>query len=159
MKHIIVGDLLAHPKGLIVHGCNTQGKMGSGVALAVKNRYPEAYQAYMLCHEGPGRLELGQIIHAQVGPDRYIVNAMTQIFFGPGQRHTNYEAVAVAFENIREEAHRLQVTEIAYPLIGAGLGGGNWRIIDTIIDETLRGEFDQYLYGFEDQLRAAGALR
>jgi len=29
---------------------------------------------------------------------------------------------------------------IGYPLIGAGLAGGNWRIISKIIDEELNGE-------------------
>ena len=32
------GDLLAVPSGHIVHGCNAQGAMGAGVALAIRNK-------------------------------------------------------------------------------------------------------------------------
>ena len=31
------GDLLSVTKGIIAHGCNAQGVMGSGVALQIKN--------------------------------------------------------------------------------------------------------------------------
>lgn len=43
------GDLLqlalAGEFDVIVHGCNCFGDMGKGIALAVKQQFPEAYQA------------------------------------------------------------------------------------------------------------------
>lgn len=41
------GDLLAVNTGCIIHGCNAQGVMGAGVALAFKNKYPAAYTRYV----------------------------------------------------------------------------------------------------------------
>lgn len=40
------GNLLDVTKGIIMHGCNCQGVMGSGVALAVKRKYPLAFDRY-----------------------------------------------------------------------------------------------------------------
>lgn len=40
------GDLLSS-KGIIVHGVNSQGVMGSGVAKQIKDKWPEAYGSYM----------------------------------------------------------------------------------------------------------------
>lgn len=34
------GNLLDITSGVIVHGCNMRGVMGSGVALAIRNKYP-----------------------------------------------------------------------------------------------------------------------
>lgn len=172
-KSVIIGDALSHPQGLIVHGCNCQGVMGSGIAKAVKERYPVAFQEYYNQYttnpvHGPGGLaydglKLGQIIPVEVEANKWIVNAMTQHLYGTESRKVNYDAVAVCFEFIRDYARQVADIrgfrpDIVYPLIGAGLGGGNWRIIDTIIDETLAGEFNQYIYGFEDDLRNWGLV-
>lgn len=156
MTHIVrIGNVLDHPRGFIVHGCNCQGVMGSGVARAVRERYPRAFIEYRsISHQ----LYLGLTQIVLVDPGKWIVNAMTQQGYGSGERHVNYDAVAVAFEHVRRDAHRLGVSSIAYPLIGAGLGGGNWKILRTIIDETLAGQFEQVLYGSHDQLRALGEL-
>ena len=42
-----VGDITEAPEVVIVHGCNTQGAMGSGVAKAIRRKYPWAYEAYI----------------------------------------------------------------------------------------------------------------
>ena len=43
---IIEGDITLESSGLIIQGVNCQGAMGSGIALAIKNRWPEVYDAY-----------------------------------------------------------------------------------------------------------------
>lgn len=158
MKQIIIGDALSHVNGLIVHGCNAQGVMGSGIALTIRNTYPTAYNEYVTTYNQQGGLVLGQIIPVEVEPDKWIINAITQEFFGnDGKRYVSYEAVALAFEAVRDYARQVAqvrgfLPDIVYPLIGAGLARGNWHIIDKIIDETLGGEFNQYVYGFQKDL-------
>lgn len=144
MKHM-VGDILANVKrGIIVHGCNAQGVMGGGIALQIKNMYPKAYTGYLHMlenHEKAGCADcLGSVAMVRISPgkDLYIANAITQDFYGTDRRHVNYEAVAHAFELIKRENEILNLP-IHYPMIGAGLAGGNWTIISTIIDETLMG--------------------
>lgn len=149
MKYHKVGDLLAEvTEGIIVHGCNAQGVMGGGFALQVKNRYPKAFEGYLRTldkHKKNGCPScLGSVSLVRVTPDLYIANAITQNFYGTEKRHADYEAIARAFEVISEYHYfgsnsEIKDIPIHYPMIGAGLAGGNWTIISTIIDETLKG--------------------
>ena len=136
MIQTLVGDALLHPDGLIVHGCNCQGVMGSGFALAVKKRYPHVYQEYVRRHkETPWQLGEVQII--EVGPSKYICNAMTQVKYGPGgRRYVEYFAIEECFWMINQVANALQL-DVIFPKIGAGLAGGDWEIISGIIDEVV----------------------
>lgn len=141
MMKIKEGDLLKEVHGgIIVHGCNAQGVMGGGFALQVKNLYPKAYDRYTKMlhrHKENGCTScLGSVSVVKVTPDLIIANAITQDFYGTDRRHVDYEAIAHSFELI---ARAYPDTPIHYPMIGAGLAGGNWTIISTIINETLMG--------------------
>jgi len=45
-----IGDLFSNTEGYIVHGCNAQGVMGSGVAKIVKDQYFDAFKRYAECY-------------------------------------------------------------------------------------------------------------
>jgi O-acetyl-ADP-ribose deacetylase (regulator of RNase III) len=145
---IVVGDALSVKRGIIVHGCNCQGVMGSGIARGVRERFPAAYQEYKDQQARVG-LILGEICFVKITDELWIVNAMTQDNFGTDSRKVNYEAVAQCFEKVQQLADALRMTgydlPIIFPKIGAGLGGGNWNIIQVIIDETL-GNREKFLY-------------
>ena len=136
------GNLLAVKSGHIVHGCNAQGVMGSGVALAVKNTYPGAFESYMMQHALTG-LQLGEAYPYIVNDDLVIWNAITQDLYGTGHRQVNYDAIETCFNQINH--HMTEMTTADYtvplrlhiPLIGAGRGGGNWEIIREIIEQTM----------------------
>ena len=139
-----VGNLLDVKAGHIVHGCNAQGVMGSGVALAVKNTYPHVYQDYLeIAAGGDGNnngLFLGEAYPVTVSPTLILWNAITQHLYGTQRRRVNYEAIATCFEAVRDGVIVLKDTvpqEIHIPAIGAGLGGGNWEIIREIIEQTV----------------------
>lgn len=136
MRHHI-GNVLDVKSGIIVHGCNACGVMGSGVAFAVKQRYPAAYLAYMRQCASPAML--GSISYTSPSPGLLIVNAITQESFGrDGRRYVNYEAVADAFACVRKLASlQEEAPAIHFPMIGAGLGGGLWHIIAAIIEAEL----------------------
>lgn len=156
------GDALAAPQGVIVHGCNCQGVMGGGIARTVRERYPTAYKVYRDKYESevePGSqrftgLKLGEITSVQVDVNKFIVNANTQDNHGTHRRQVDYEAVARCFEKVNFLAYELSkeagfMLPIIFPQIGAGLGGGNWKIIEAIIDETLSPDFEKHLYIFQ----------
>jgi len=136
-----VGNLLNVKSGHIVHGCNAQGVMGSGVALAVKRTYPKAYEDYINIHKVNG-LELGRSYPVMVSPSLTVWNAITQDNYGWGTRQISYDAIQTCFQEINdyiaEVTEDLQPKEIHIPLIGAARGGGNWTIIKTIIEETVQ---------------------
>ena len=46
------GDLLDAPVDYICHQVNCQGRMGSGIAKQIKERWPVVYEGYMAGFEG-----------------------------------------------------------------------------------------------------------
>lgn len=145
-----VGNLLDVREGHIVHGCNAQGVMGSGVALAVKVRYPECYDDYHYHHLEHG-LALGENI-PWLRPDKKLVvwNAITQHKYGKSDtRYVSYDALERCFsaingiiklslnESLSFYRYKDVPQHIHIPMIGAGLGGGNWEVIKTIIEQTV----------------------
>lgn len=135
MIHYKKGDLLAVTEGLLIHGCNAQGVMASGVAKAVKAKYPEAFLAYMQEYE-LGLLKLGTYSATVVGRNLTVVNAVTQNYYGRDQhtRYVDYTAIRRIFEQLDTIYDDSTVFNI--PKIGAGLGNGDWNTISTIIENT-----------------------
>lgn len=150
----IYGDLLTErPNSIIIHGCNCQGVMGSGVALAVKNKYFHAYEDYLdTCDAHKPEELLGKLsivaLDDSIRPN-YIINGFTQLNFGQG-RQVNYDAIYEVFERTNWFMRQVQREQTLYfPKIGAGLGGGNWRIISTIIEETVDQRFNPTLVEYQ----------
>ena len=76
--HQVNADLLLAPERIIAHGCNAQGVMGSGVAKAIKEKWPGAYKEYRQIYLDRG-LTLGRNIHYHFRTDKkLIVNCITQ---------------------------------------------------------------------------------
>jgi O-acetyl-ADP-ribose deacetylase (regulator of RNase III) len=124
---------------VIVHGCNCFCAMGAGIAKIIKAQFPEAFEADLATQEGD-RLKLGSFSHADVVRDGHeitIVNAYTQFHYSGNGVIADYGAIRTVFEKIKLQ---FPGKRIGYPLIGAGLAGGDWRVISGIIDETLAGE-------------------
>ncbi len=124
---------------IIVHGCNAQGVMGSGVARYVRDNFPKAFYDYVRVFEEQQGLTLGQVIMSEVLPRRMIANAITQRYFGSdGKRYVDYDAVRESFRKVHDFAVGNNYKNIAFPKIGAGLGGGDWNVIEKIIKEELK---------------------
>ena len=130
------GDLFANvTEGYILHGCNAQGVMGSGVARIVRDMYPEAYTRYMERHDFHC-LQLGDIVPALVTPNLIILNGITQDLYGhDGGPYVMYPALRQVFEGsaLIAENGALACTDLHMPLVGGGLGGGNpERIVEMM---------------------------
>lgn len=150
MIKTVHGDVLAIERGIILHGCNAMGVMGSGIARQVKEKIPGAYALYKYTEKING-LNLGDISVYQVPTFRsmFVVNCITQNLYGTHQRHVDYEAVAKCMERTVEflEDNCFESGfPVCFPQIGAGLGGGNWKIISTIIDEIIPDKYEKILY-------------
>jgi O-acetyl-ADP-ribose deacetylase (regulator of RNase III) len=156
MIKVHVGDLLSVQRGLIVHGCNAQGVMGSGVAKAIRDKYPAAYYKYQNRFAMDG-LNLGQIVWHVPQEGLLIANAITQDKFGGTERHVDYWAIRKAFQRIKfvlEGALFTSGIEAHFPMIGAGLANGDWKIISKIIDETIPDEMGKNLWVLNDEVAA-----
>ncbi len=133
------GDLLECSEQVIVHGCNAQGVMGSGVAKAIKEKYPEAYRAYRYDYNLE-RLYKGLCIFVETernGQPFIVINALTQENYGRDKNtvYVDYDAIQIAFMQINEELSDMGINSVAMPKIGAGLANGDWNIIEKIIEE------------------------
>ena len=85
MKHLYNSNILDVTSGVIVHGCNAQGVMGSGVAKQLRAKYPEIYDAYVK-HLGNFKAKpcspLGSVNFVLVHSSLTVANAITQEFYG-----------------------------------------------------------------------------
>lgn len=140
---VIKGDLLQLAiEGrfdVIVHGCNCQCQMGRGIALTIKQLFPEAYAVDRATAKGDAA-KLGTISVAQVsrnGHDLSIVNGYTQMHWRGGGVKADYLAIRRVMREVRV---RFTGKRIGYPKIGAGLAGGDWEVIRAIVDDELAGE-------------------
>nr|WP_275116218.1 macro domain-containing protein [Aliiroseovarius subalbicans] len=125
---------LAGDFDVIVHGCNCFGTMGAGIAQAIAAQVPEALEADLATPLG-NPAKLGTISTATHGA-LTIVNAYTQFRPAGPAPLVDLDAVSRTFDVI---ATRFPTARIGYPLIGAGLAGGNWNHIAPRINTALSG--------------------
>jgi O-acetyl-ADP-ribose deacetylase (regulator of RNase III) len=143
---------LAGQLDVIVHGCNCQCQMGKGIALSIKQQFPEAFEADLRTPKGDPA-KLGTISFAMVErpPARFVVvNAYTQFHWRGDGVLADYDAIRSAFRSIKQQ---FGGRRIGYPMIGAGLARGDWSVIAPIIDDELVGE-DHTFVEFTPSVRA-----
>lgn len=122
----------------VVHGCNAQAVMGSGVAATLRAAYPiiyDPYAAHCRMHNF-SRTALGTFCEVKVEPFASVVNLITQEHFGKQScRYVDYEAIYNGFKHIRTLVDSSSHSRIGihFPLIGAGLAHGDWSIISQCI--------------------------
>lgn len=121
---------------VIVHGCNCQNTMGSGIAYQIKNRYPEAYAADTEFMRGrPAYNKLGNYsVYHNFSNKPYftVVNAYTQIHYLPrGIDHFEYASFEVILKKL---ANDFPDADFGFPAIGMGLAGGNKERIIGLLE-------------------------
>lgn len=130
---------------IIIHGCNCFHKMGSGLALALRNKWPSVYEADLQTVKGD-RSKLGTISSTVVKvPTLFgkvenlrIVNAYTQFGYGhprDGVRHFDADALASCLRIVNQKSGAEK--RIGLPYIGSGRGGADPKLIEQIIRSTL----------------------
>lgn len=145
---IIYDDILKQTRGIIVHGMNCQGVMGSGIAKNIRQLYPQVYDDYcdfILKHKN--QKILGQILISIIKDDLFIVSAFTQEFYGRDKNkiYVDYNAIKSAFNKINKLAKETKLP-ILFPMIGAGLANGDFSIISKIIEEEIDINIENCLY-------------
>lgn len=152
---VIKGDALELATGVLVHGCNTEGVMGSGIARGVKTRYPNVYEVYKQAQRDSG-LSLGSCSIALARDDLYIVNAITQTLGASKDRlyPVSYDAIACCFRIVNTAMNQNDpefTINLCFPLIGAVRGGGNWNVIQEIIKSEVSPQRKKILYVLDEE--------
>lgn len=138
MLNYITGNVLDVKEGIIAHGVNCRGAFGSGVAGQIRQRFPNVYNSYMYKHNKIG-WKLGDIQLVDIIPEKLIIaNCATQDNYGRSEVHADYDAIGKCLDFLIDycEEHSLA---LSLPKIGAGLAGGDWKIIEKIIQEKIQG--------------------
>lgn len=138
MKHM-VGDITNVTKGVIVHQVNAQGVMGSGVAKAIKDKWPQVYGAYKM-HYDEGLCGLGSMHMVRITGELHVCNLVGQRYYGrDGKQYTDYEAQAKALHSLKDwmNYHYRESKDVHHPMMGAGLGGGDWYITSRLIEDII----------------------
>lgn len=141
-------NLNSNEFNIIIHGCNAQGKMNSGFAKELRERYPEAYTTYFDEYNNHG-LQLGTNVYYNIDNSTIIANAITQKYYGyDGQKYVDYKSIESCFNDLNNFLLicETEVVNVNFPKIGAGLAGGDWDTISNIIENTLDNKFNKKLY-------------
>lgn len=124
----------------IAHGCNNKGVQGAGVAKLIKLYYPSASEEYTNYYNNNG-LELGDDIITPTN-GKIIHHLITQDSFGYNEVFVKYDAVRECMKKLNKNCSE---NKVAMPMIGAGLGGGDWDVISSIIEQELT-DVEPYVY-------------
>ena len=162
------GNLLDAPVDYICHQVNCQGRMGSGIAKQIKERWPIVYDQYIaafkereeevvkLCGQWETQIDvsetfLGHLQQIPVSDTQTVINMFAQQWYGyDGKRYTSYDAFWACLGGIRDSIPK--GSKIGFPYrIGCGLGGANWQVIETMIYAVLGKDYDVYIYVLEGE--------
>lgn len=133
MIKLQTGNLLDANAEAIVNTVNCEGFMGKGIALQFKRAYPENNKAYVqACKKGQVRpgLMLVFTTGSMINP-RYIINFPTKRKWRENSRIEDIEA---GLEALISEVERLNISSIAVPPLGCGLGGLQWSDVRPRIE-------------------------
>jgi O-acetyl-ADP-ribose deacetylase (regulator of RNase III) len=132
--------------------------MNSGVAKAIREKWPEVYEQYNTwCTRFAWSKDLlgkMQAIEIDSVKKRYVVNLFAQQYYGyEGARYTDYEAFYNSISHLAIELAVAPEKTIAFPYkIGCVRGGANWKIIKTMIEEVFAGRDVTFYYLNDDDL-------
>lgn len=143
------GDILTYEGKYICQGVNTLGIMGNpekgtgGLALQIRLKYPKVYEVYL--KRNPKKL--GDAFGVDCGR-HVILNIFTQSDIGRYKKPFNYTAFTLGLSTLNKNI----TGYVAFPLIGAGLGGGDWSRVEKIIEEVCT-NISPIVYYLNDEIK------
>lgn len=148
----ITKDITTITEGIACHQVNCRGTMGSGVALAIRQKWPEVFKTYHEKYlenlESPWK-QLGEMQLVKCDDNVQVANLFGQYDFGANGRYTEYSALSSAMKtldgflqnvkNYTECFHgEYKIPDIYIPYkMGCDRGGGDWNIVSQMIEEIL----------------------
>jgi O-acetyl-ADP-ribose deacetylase (regulator of RNase III) len=142
MMKEVTGDLVKMAKAgqfdVVIHGANCFHTMGAGIAKTIKQTWPAVYKSDCTNTRYGDRKKLGTIDPVPVEGGLIVVNAYTQYDYR-GRYNVDYDAITDAFIALKRQFGGRNL-RFGIPKIGAGLAGGDWNLIATLIDDAMDGE-------------------
>lgn len=145
MIDFIEGDVTAisGPGKVLIHCCNDIGAFGAGVSGAIGKRWPAVEKKYRQWYQDRSwqGFGLGRVQFVQVDESFWVANMIGQ----RGLRKKghpppiDYGAIEQCLDQVADFAARRDL-EVHCPKFGSGLAGGDWKIIQTLIENILVAE-------------------
>ena len=128
---------------IIAHQANCFQTMAAGIAKQIVKEYPEVRDADNLTIRGE-KSKLGTYSVATVG-EKFIFNLYGQFLPGP---NTQEEKLKESLQKMATFLYPIRnKVRIGLPMLGCGIGGGNWKRIESIIESVFIDEgFDVTIY-------------
>ena len=126
---ILVGDILKSNAQTLINTVNCVGVMGKGIALELKNRFPEMYEDYVgRCHRGEIKPGIPYVYQTLFPPQ--IVNFPTKDHWKSLSKVSDIER---GLQCLAEHYQDWGITSLAIPPLGCGNGQLDWRIVGPLI--------------------------
>lgn len=133
----LIGNILDTNCDLLVHQVNGLGVMGAGLAKQIAGRYPHVerdYKRFVLGGDRNAQDLLGECLILKASDTLRIANVFGQAGVGRDKRQTDYDALKRGLDAVANVARKEKLS-VAIPYkLGCGLAGGNWDIVETMID-------------------------
>lgn len=147
MINYIKGDLISLAKNatfdVVVHGVNCFNSQSAGIAksFAAEFKTNDSTLYRLESERFKGDInKLGQVefkhhtLDQKSGKSVIVVNAYTQYRYGTKQINVDYDALRLCMRKLNV---RFKGKHIGMPAIGSGLAGGDWSIIERILQKEL----------------------
>lgn len=130
MIEIGTGSILAAKVDALANPVNCVGAMGKGLALAVKQRWPETYAEYKIACDHRQLRPGGILITWQTKPA--IIHVATKDHWrSPSQ----LEWIRLGVAALRAAVLTHGFRSLAIPALGCGNGGLSWAVVKPLIEE------------------------
>ena len=147
MEVIIVNkDLLESDAPVIIHQVNCCKGFGSGVAKAIKDKWPIVAEKHRLaCNINEGQNKptsdmLGLIQPVSVGTGKVVINLFSQDKFGyDGAKYTSYDALDTCLKKVKDYCIEHNFSKIAMPYnMSSVRGGADWGVVQALVNAAFR---------------------
>lgn len=138
------GDILGASVDAIVNPINCVGVMGKGLALQIKNAFPQVFLPYKeACKKG--FLKPGIVLSTPTFNDQpqYIIHFPTKVHW---KNPSKIEYIEEGLIALLSETYHLQISSIAIPPLGCGLGNLRWKDVHPLILNTFERLSDVYVH-------------
>lgn len=132
----IDGNLLDTDAELILHQVNCQGKMNSGVAKAIREKWPVVYEEYIkLFSKDFFVVKLGICQPVSISDNQKVINMFSQDNYGyDGKMYTSYDAINTCLGKVKDYCVNNGYKRIALPYkMCCCRGGANWGVIMALL--------------------------
>ena len=131
---VLIGNIFDSQAQTLVNTVNCVGVMGKGLALEFKRRFPEMYMDYVeRCKKKAVRI--GEPYLYKYPSGKWILNFPTKYHW---RQPSRLEYITGGLQFVLEHYREWGITSIAFPPLGCGEGGLDWRVVGPTLYRKLQ---------------------